>query len=158
MKKVLVVCTGNICRTPMVGALLERELAQAGWQDEVIVDSAGTYAVVGGSASTGSVIAMAERGLDISSHRGKQLDWSLIEEADLILVMEEHQRRSIFTTWPKALRKTFLLSEMAGEHDDIDDPYRLEQAKYDKAARIIEDYVQRGAPRIIELLQLQSEG
>lgn len=139
----------------MAKALLEWELQQAGLQEKVLVDSAGTFAVVGGAASTGSVVAMADRGLDISSHRGKQLEWRMVDEADLILVMEEHQRRSIFTTWPVALRKTFLLSEMAGEHADIDDPYRLDQAKYDKAAQIIEDYIHRGLPRILQLLKLE---
>jgi len=156
MKRILAVCTGNICRTPMAKALLQREVAQAGLSGRVSVDSAGIYAVAGGKASRGSVNAMAERGLDITDHRAKQLDFRLMEKADLILVMEESQRRSIFVNWPQALRKTFLLSEMAGEHADVADPYGMAQAEYDRTAVIIEDYVSQGFPEILRRLGVSS--
>lgn len=154
MKRILVVCTGNICRTPMAKALLQREVEQAGLSEQVVVDSAGVYAVVGGRASRGSVNAMAERGLDITDHRGKQLDFRLMDEADLILVMEESHRRSIFMSWPQALRKTFLLSEMVGDHADVEDPYGMAQVEYDKTAVIIEDLVRQGFPEILRRLDV----
>lgn len=132
----------------MAEALLAHALGAAGPAGEVAVASAGTYAVVGAGASAGSALALAARGLDLSRHRGRQLDARLVGEADLILVMEEAHRRSIFYTWPQALRKTFLLSEMAGEHIEIDDPYGGPQAGYDAAAVIIADFVQRGLPEI----------
>ena len=75
-----------------------------------------------------------------------------MNDADLILVMEEGQRRSIFMNWPQALRKTFLLTEMAGEHADIEDPYGMTQAEYDKTAEIIEDLVQRGFSTMLQKL------
>jgi len=157
MKRILVVCTGNVCRTPMVKALLQQEVEQAGLDEQVSIDSAGVYAVVGGRASGGSVNAMAERDLDISDHRGKQLDFRLMDEADLILVMEEGQRRSIFMNWPQALRKTFLLTEMVGEHADVEDPYRMPQEEYDKTAVIIEDLVRRGFPEILRKVGISSD-
>ncbi len=138
----------------MAEALLAQEIADAGLAAEVEVASAGTYAVVGAGASGGSVLAMAERGLDLSGHRGRQLDARLVGGADLILVMEEAHRRSIFYTWPQALRKTFLLSEMAGEHAEIDDPYGGPQAEYEAAAVIIAEYVQRGLPGMLRRLGL----
>lgn len=138
----------------MAEALLAQEIADAGLAAEVEVASAGTYAVVGAGASGGSVLAMAERGLDLSGHRGRQLDARLVGEAELILVMEEAHRRSIFYTWPQALRKTFLLSEMAGEHAEIDDPYGGPQAEYEAAAVIIAEYVQRGLPGMLRRLGL----
>ena len=138
----------------MAKALLQREVEQAGQSGRVSVDSAGVYAVVGGRASGGSVNAMAERGLDITDHRGKQLDFGLMDEADLILVMEESHRRSIFMSWPQALRKTFLLSEMAGDHADVEDPYGMAQEEYDKTAVIIEDYVRQGFPEILRRLDV----
>ena len=154
MKQVLVVCTGNICRTPMALALLQHEFEQAGLSEQVQVDSAGVYAVVGGRASQGSVKAMNARGLDISGHRGKQLDWQLVSASDIILVMEESQRRSIFMNWPQALSKTYLLSEMAGEHADVKDPYGMSQVDYDTTSEIIDDLVRRGLPTILQKLGL----
>ncbi len=154
MKHILVVCTGNICRSPMAAALLAHEIEAAGLDGQVVVASAGTYAVVGAGASGGSILAMADRGLDLSAHRARQLETKLVQDADVILVMEEAHRRSIFYTWPQALRKTFLLSEMAGEHAEIDDPYGGPQEEYEAAAAILADYVGRGLPGILRRLGL----
>ena len=153
-KHILVVCTGNICRSPMAKVLLQKALADQGLDSQVTVDSAGTYAVIGAPASKGSVNAMKARGLDLTPHVAKQITASMVEQADLILVMEERHRRSIFVTWPKALAKTLLLSELAGESVDIEDPYGGEQWEYDRAAAIIEDYVMRGMPMLLQRLGL----
>jgi protein-tyrosine-phosphatase len=157
MKNVLVVCTGNVCRSPMVKALLRREMAARGLDNEVFVDSAGTYAMVGHPASQGSVNAMAERGLDINDHRAKQLTADLVEQADVIIVMEERHRRSIFVTWPRAVRKTLLLSELSGGHDDVEDPYGGEQWEYDQTADLIEEYVRAGIPELLKRLEISDE-
>ncbi|MCO6450671.1 MAG: hypothetical protein J5I90_07755 [Caldilineales bacterium] len=148
MKQALLVCTGNICRTPMAEALLRRVFAEAGLSDSVEVSSAGTYGVEGGAASEGSVVAMNARDIDITAHRGRQLSRSMMQEADLVLVMAENHRTYIFHTWPQYLAKTFLLSEMAGDHADIADPIGLDQPAYDRTAEIIENYVRRGFPEI----------
>ena len=157
MKNILVVCTGNVCRSPMATALFRKEIAERGLAEEVFVDSAGTYAMVGHPASEGSVNAMAQRGLDISDHRAKQLTADLVEKADLIVVMEERHRRSIFVTWPRAIVKTLLLSELSGDHAEIDDPYGGEQWEYDETATIIEGYVQRGMPALLKRLGISAE-
>ncbi len=152
MKNVLVVCTGNVCRSPMAQALIRKEIEDRGLASDIAVDSAGTYAMVDHPASGGSINAMAQRGLDINAHRAKQLTADLVNQADVILVMEERHRRSIFVTWPRAIMKTLLLSELSGDHAGIDDPYGGEQWEYDQTAEIIEGYVQRGMPTLLKRL------
>ena len=134
----------------MAEALIRQEVAERELNEHIQVSSAGTYAVVGSPASTGSINAMAQRGLDITDHRARQLTASMAKEADVIVVMEERHRRYIFNNWPQAVFKTLLLSELAGEHAEIDDPYGGEQWEYDQAAEIITDYVQRGMPRLLD--------
>jgi protein-tyrosine-phosphatase len=155
MKRILVVCTGNICRSPMAQALLEHELRRAGLDHQIEVLSAGTAALVGESPSAGSILAMAEQGLDITAHRARQLDGHLVRTADLILVMEEAHRRRLFYNWPEVLPKTFLLSEMAGEHEDIADPYGGPQAEYNHTAARLADLIRRGMPTIRQRLGLE---
>ena len=138
----------------MAKALFRQELADLGLANAVHVDSAGTYAMIGHPASEGSVNAMAQRGLDISDHRAKQLNARLANEADLIIVMEEQHRRSIFVNWPRAMRKTLLLSELSGGHAGVDDPYGGEQWEYDETAVIIENYVKDGMPRLLKRLKI----
>ncbi len=136
----------------MAKALLEKALADHGMASEIKVDSAGTYALVGQPASEGSIHAMQQRGLDIRDHRAKQISSDLVANADLMLVMEERHRRSIFVTWPNAIAKTLLLSELAGDHADIADPYGGELWEYEKTAEIIEHYIRRGMPLLMQRL------
>ena len=123
MKSVLVVCTANICRSPMVAALLEDRLAAAGLADQVRVASAGVFAEAGLPASTTMRLRAAERGLDLSTHRSTLVTEADLAQADLILVMEEAHRKAIFYRAPYLLHKVYRLAELADIHTDLDDPY-----------------------------------
>lgn len=138
----------------MAKVLIQREIAARGLSEEVSVDSAGTFAMVDYPASAGSVRAMARRQLDLADHRAKQLTGQMVQEADVLVVMEEKHRRSIFVNWPRAIRKTLLLSELSGDHAEIEDPYGGEQWQYDEAAKIIEAYVAAGMPRLLKRLKV----
>jgi protein-tyrosine-phosphatase len=87
--KVLVVCTGNICRSPLAEAMLRSRAAAAGRGDLEFV-SAGTGAWDGAPASEGSYLVALENGLDLSGHLARQLTADLVAEADLILGMSPH--------------------------------------------------------------------
>lgn len=90
---VLIVCTGNTCRSPLAAALLERRLAAEG-PDGITVASAGTGAMDGAPASEGAYLVALEAGLDLSTHRARLLTPELVREADLILTMSRtHLKR-----------------------------------------------------------------
>ncbi len=158
MKRVLMVCTGNVCRSPMAMGLLRTRLAQDGLEDEVVVSSAGVYGLDGSAASQPSVDVLAERGIDISQHRAHTADKKDIAEADLVLVMEEAQRRTLFYNYPEQLHKIFLLSEMSGDYRDIKDPYRRPREEYERCAKELTALIDAGYPTILKRLKVVLPG
>ena len=84
--RILFVCTGNTCRSPLAEALARRGLQERGW-DHVSVESAGIATTTGLPASEGSRTAARERGLDLSDHESAQLTEERVDRADLILAM-----------------------------------------------------------------------
>ena len=87
--RLLFVCTGNTCRSPMAQVLAERSLERRGWND-VEVRSAGVSAGVGGRASEGARAATAGNGLSLEGHTSTPLDRELVASVDLILTMGAH--------------------------------------------------------------------
>src|SRR5262245_63475713 len=111
MTRVLVVCTGNTCRSPIAAALLRRELAASGRHD-VSVESAGTGAWEGAPASEGAYLVMLEREIDISGHRARPLTPEMVQQADLILTMGRLQLGKVRELGAGARAR--LLGEYAG--------------------------------------------
>jgi protein-tyrosine-phosphatase len=88
--KILFVCTGNICRSPMAAAIARDALDRAGRFD-VEVASAGTFALDGHVPTSDAELAAEAHGLSLDGHRAQQLTRELVEEADLVVGMErEH--------------------------------------------------------------------
>src|SRR3989440_719266 len=119
---VLFVCTGNICRSPLAAALLERALKERGL--DVNVTSAGTGAWDGAPASEGAYLVGLERGLDLSGHRARLLTRELVEQADLILTMARHHRARVDELGGEG--RVFVLGEYAGRQGDeaeVSDPF-----------------------------------
>lgn len=143
IRHILVVCVGNICRSPMAEALLRRALRG---QDGITVESAGLGALVGHPASEHSVDLMAELGEDITSHRARQIHPDMVRAADLVLVMEAGHKRAIDDADPAARGKVYRLGEW--QDRDIDDPYRQPRAAYEEALEGIEAGVASWAERI----------
>lgn len=154
LKRILIVCTGNICRSPMATGLLRQRLAEDGLDGDVMVYSVGTWGLDGEPASEHAVHVMAERGVDISDHRARTLQRYDVESADLILTMEERHRRSIFYAQPGMLRKVFLFSEMAGEHCDVKDPYGLSIEEYRRCADELERLFSQGYDQMLQWLDV----
>jgi len=136
IKNILVVCVGNICRSPMAEALLRHALRG---QEEITVESAGLGAMVGHSASEHAVDLLAERGVDISSHRARQLTPEMVGIADLVLVMESRHKKSLGTADGAVRGKVFRLGEW--RDTEIKDPYRQSRAVYEEVLADIDDGV-----------------
>lgn len=121
MKRVLFICTGNVCRSPMAEGLF-RHIAKG----KVEVTSAGVGAVYGQSPSTHAVTVMDELGIDIRDIRSKPLTQDLVKEADYIIVMTYGHLDTILMLHPEAADKVFLLREFEKGGNitdrDISDP------------------------------------
>ena len=139
---ILVVCVGNICRSPMAEALLRQAL---GNDSGITVSSAGIAALVDHPVSQHAIDLMSERGIDITSHRARQLTPELVSQADLILVMETRHKRVLDSDEPTARGKVYRLGEW--QDVDIADPFQQPRETFEEALTLIdqgiEDWVKR---------------
>ncbi len=143
MSLIMVVCTANVCRSPMAAGLLRQRLAADEATARHRVLSAGVWAEDGDPASENAVATMAERGIDISDHQSHSLTTEEMAGADLILVMTREHARMVRETWRQYAWKVYLLSEMTGKRRDVDDPYGGSIEEY----RACADLLARISPR-----------
>jgi len=128
--RLLTVCTGNICRSPVAEAAL-REFYPKGQ-----VSSAGLHALVGRDIDPDSASAAGHFGISLQTHRARQFTQDLARDVDMILVMESSHRNEIMSRWPHLLGKTFLLGHFE-EGKEIPDPYKRGQAMHLHMAELV---------------------
>lgn len=117
MKNILVVCTGNVCRSPTGEYLLKKSLGA-----DFNVMSAGLGALVDHPAHELSQKIALEHGVDMSAHRARQINMDILKWADLVLVMEKGQQVELLHKYPWLEGKVFRYGEP--QRVDVPDPYR----------------------------------
>src|SRR5262245_18256891 len=112
MDAILIVCTGNVCRSPIAEGLLRAALQARLGPNAPAVSSAGTMGLSGSPPDPNSIDAAAERGVDISAHRARELSVDDVEAATLILGMSADHDREVVASAPEAASRTFTLKEL----------------------------------------------
>lgn len=143
MKKILLVCSGNTCRSPMAQAMLQQMLRNT-HNKEITVKSAGLYTSDGLPASEAARLVMEEMGLDLSGHTSQKVNEALMAETELVLTMTEEQRQNLAAAFPQKRQQIFTLGEFSGQPGgDIDDPYGMDLEKYRKVSQELEEILIR---------------
>lgn len=133
-KSILVVCVGNICRSPTGEALLQQKLAERG----IAVSSAGLGALVGKPVDKIATEVMAEAGYALPEHQARQLTAQMLREADLILAMEQRHMQSIHAMAPEARGKTFLFTKWS-DNREVPDPYRQQRPAFEHVFKMLDN-------------------
>ncbi|MGS0742804.1 low molecular weight protein-tyrosine-phosphatase [Glaciimonas sp. GG7] len=143
ISNILIICIGNICRSPIAEGLLKVALPGK------TVRSAGIGAMIGYPADPLSVQLMQEQGIDIGTHRAQSLLTWMVGDADIILVMDLEQKRFIEQKYPSSKGKVFRLGEFG--HYDIPDPYQEDLTVFRQTYSLIAQGVDAVVERIVHI-------
>jgi tRNA threonylcarbamoyl adenosine modification protein (Sua5/YciO/YrdC/YwlC family) len=142
---IVLVCTGNTCRSPMAEVLLKKKIADrlgctlAELEDRgVVVMSAGISAAPGGRSAAEAVATMKERSLDLSQHESQPLSDRIVRFADVVITMTRSHREAILAHFPEASPRVHLVSRGRG---DVSDPIGGPLELYRRCADQLDAYL-----------------
>lgn len=138
---ILVICTGNICRSPIGERLLRQALP------DKKIDSAGVGALVNHEADNSAIRIAQKHNLSLEGHKGRQFTASLGREYDLLLVMEHIHLEQLSRIAPEVRGKTMLFGHWLNGKE-IPDPYRKSDEAFESVYKLIEQASQQWAVRL----------
>lgn len=157
MFKILFVCTGNICRTPMAEYFLKDLIKRENLFYMVQVESAGIAALEGYPAAEFTAAVCEEFGIDTTFHRARSLNLDMIDKADLILCMALNHKLELIKNFPHSQNKIFLLKQFASKNVDtfhsIQDPYGGPKENYEKTFLEIRKEIYRIWPELTRRIE-----
>ncbi len=147
MKKIMFVCTGNICRSAMAHHYMQKKLYDLHKENDIVVSSCGTSGMDGERATTNSIVVMKKYDVDLESHKATNMFSIDIENYDLILCMTEQHKFNVLVYFPNLKDKVFTLKEYVYGKDtdnlDIDDPWGYSVKIYDSCSKDIVECVDK---------------
>jgi len=150
MLRILLVCSGNTCRSPMAETLLKAKIDKSDMADKIKVLSAGLHAAGGLSASIGAVTAMRRRGLDLAFHHSRQLVPDIVQAADLVLTMTVSHKCMLQAAMPELATKVYTLAEYADAENDIADPFGGNDEVYEYCASELDHLLDKAWQKIVD--------
>ncbi len=149
--KVQFVCLGNICRSPAAQGIMARVVREAGLEDRILVDSAGTAGYhIGKHPDRRMIAAAARRGYDLQSH-AKQFERAFFRDRNLIIAMDRDNFREIQRHQTGVAPHVTLFSEYSGDNwpNDVPDPYY----GGDDGFEYVLDMLEAGCPKILDQIR-----
>ena len=138
---ILIVCVGNICRSPMAQAMFARRFQGQG----PVFSSAGIGALIGKPMDTTAQDVLHEHGLALTTHRARQVNSQMLHQADLILAMERHHLQHLSKMAPEVHGKTFLIGKWQRD-EPIPDPYRQSRPVFEHVYQLLSTAVESWSP------------
>ena len=158
--RIVFVCTGNLCRSPMAQGILKALLPEE-MKSKIKVSSRGTHALEGYSPALQAVEIMKNKGIDISHRTAKTLKDKIVRNADLILVMSAEHLKHIQKVDRKSTEKSFLLKAFPLKSEDdnytIKDPIGGFLGDYNQCFLELDEEIRRILPELVRLYERKNE-